>query len=235
MAAPRGHYLAEEAGRLAGVSGTTIGQWARRGYIRSSRADRPVRVYSYQDVAEAMIVHELFVQGVGRWAVRATVTRLRLELDSPWPLQKADLLVPAGRAPGRPARSLVVDSGGSQVDVVAGHPVLAGLDLVGVVSDLSRGGWAARTIPITHIEVDPVRLSGRPVIKGRRVPAELVAELAATTQGVDTLKHDYGLSSPEIEDARRWWHEACRLAGKGPPPGAAAEVPAGHAGAEHRS
>ncbi|HVA43307.1 MAG TPA: DUF433 domain-containing protein [Acidimicrobiales bacterium] len=209
----RGRYLADEVGRLAGVPGTTIGQWARRGYIPSSHSEANPRVYCYQDVAEAMVVHELFVQGVGRRAVRATVIRLRQELDTPWPLQKADLLVPAGRAPGRPARSVVVDSGESQMDVVAGHPVLAGLDLVGVVSDLSRGGWAARTIPITHIEVDPGRLSGRPVIKGRRVSAELVAELAATTQGVDTLKHDYGLSGPEIEDARRWWHEARRLAG----------------------
>ncbi|MHB1925337.1 MAG: DUF433 domain-containing protein [Acidimicrobiales bacterium] len=230
MAPPGGRYLAEEAGRLAGVPGTTIGQWARRGYIPSSHSASAPRVYCYQDVAEAMLVHELIVQGVSLRAIRATVVRLGRELDTPWPLQTADLLVPAGRAPGRPARSVVVDSGDTQTDVVAGHPVLAGLDLVGVVSDLSRGGWAARTIPITHIEVDPGRLSGRPVIKGRRVPAELVAELAATTQGVDTLKHDYGLSGPEIEDARRWWHEARRLAGEGPTPGSAAAAPAGPEG-----
>jgi len=209
---PRGRYLAEEAGRLAGVPGTTIGQWARRGYIRSTHSQANPRVYCYQDVAEAMVVHELIVQGVGLRAVRATVERLRAELDTPWPLQKAELLVPAGRSPGRSARSVVVDTDGAQVDVVADHPVLAGLDLVGVVSDLSRGGWAARTIPITSIEVDPARLSGRPVIRGRRVPAELVMGMAETTQGVDTLKHDYGLSAREIEDARRWWLEAQRLA-----------------------
>jgi uncharacterized protein (DUF433 family) len=209
---PRGRYLAEEAGRLAGVPGTTIGQWARRGYIASSHSDGPPRLYCYQDVAEAMVVHELIVQGGGLRSIRATVELLRVELETAWPLQKADLLVPAGRRPGRPARAVVVAAGGGQVDVVAGHPVLAGLDLVGVVSDLSRGGWAARTIRISHIEVDPDRLSGRPVIRGRRVPAELVAELAESTQGVDTLKHDYGLSGQEIEDARRWWREALRLA-----------------------
>ena len=211
---PRGRYLADEAGRLAGVPGPTIGQWARRGYIASSHGDGPPRLYCYQDVAEAMLVHELIVQGVSPRSIRAVAVRLQEELDTPWPLQNSRLLVPAARAPGRPARSLVVESDGAQTDLVAGHPVLSDLDLVGVVSDLSRGGWAARTIPISHIEVDPDRLSGRPVIRGRRVPAELVAELAQTTQGTDTLKHDYGLSGAEIDDARRWWVEARRLAGE---------------------
>jgi DNA-binding transcriptional MerR regulator len=50
---PRGHYLASEVGRLAGVSGQSIGQWARNGYLRSSQSDGPPRVYSFQDVAEA--------------------------------------------------------------------------------------------------------------------------------------------------------------------------------------
>lgn len=208
---PRGRYLAEEAGLLAGVPGRTIGQWARRGYIRSSHSSRRPRVYCYQDVAEAMVVHELLESGVSLRAVRAAVDQLRARLGTEWPLQRADLLVPAGRASGKPGRSVVVQSDEGQVDLVARHPVLAGLDLVGVVSDLSKGGWAARRIPVRHIQVDPDRLSGRPVIRGRRVPAQLVAELAGTAQGIDTLKHDYGLSAAEIDDARRWWAESRRL------------------------
>ena len=53
--AAHGHYLAGEAGLLAGVSGDRIGQWARWGYIRSSHSDGEPRVYSYEDVAEAMV------------------------------------------------------------------------------------------------------------------------------------------------------------------------------------
>ena len=53
---PVGHYLAREAGSLAGVSGDKIGQWARRGYIRSSQRTHVPRVYSFQDVAEAMVI-----------------------------------------------------------------------------------------------------------------------------------------------------------------------------------
>jgi DNA-binding transcriptional MerR regulator len=175
---PRGRYLAEEAGYLAGVPGTTIGQWARRGYIASSQSSGRPRVYCYQDVAEAMLVHELTVLSVRPRSIRAVVARLGEELGTPWPLQNSHLLVPAEPAPGRRSRSVVVEADGTQTDVVMGHLVLAGLDLVGVISDLSRGGWAARTIPITHIEVDPDRLSGRPVIRGRGVPARLVDKLA---------------------------------------------------------
>ncbi len=52
---PRGQFLSHVVGPLAGVSGQTIGQWARRGYIRSSQSSDAPRVYSYQDVAEAMV------------------------------------------------------------------------------------------------------------------------------------------------------------------------------------
>jgi len=209
---PRGHYLAEEAGRLAGVSGTTIGQWARRGYIRSSRSGGPPRVYSFQDVAEAMVVHELLARGVALRAVRAAVDRLRRHHGGDWPLQEAALLVPDGAHPDggrtrRPGATIVVEDEEGHIDLVSGQAVLAGLDLRRLASDLARGGWAAREIPsLRHIEVDPDRLSGRPVIRGKRVPVELAARMAETPQGADLLMHDYGLTRDEIEDARRWWH-----------------------------
>ena len=212
---PRGHYLAEEAGRLAGVSGTTIGQWARRGYIRSSRSAGPPRVYCFQDVAEAMVVHELVARGVGLRAVKAAADRLRAQGNADWPLQRSRLLVPGppggGRSATRRARTIVVEEDEGHTDLVSGHPVLAGLDLETLVADLGRGGWAAREIPsLRHIEVDPDRLSGRPVIRGKRVPAELAARMAETPQGVDLLMHDYGLTRDEVEDARRWWHAVLR-------------------------
>ena len=55
---------------LAGVSGDRIGQWARWGHIRSSRSEREPRVYSYEDVAEAMIVHELEELGADLPSIR---------------------------------------------------------------------------------------------------------------------------------------------------------------------
>jgi DNA-binding transcriptional MerR regulator len=88
---PHGHFLAGEAGELAGVSGTTIGQWARWGYIRSSQSDGDPRVYSVEDVAEAAIVSALLARGVRHRDIRRAVDRL----TGTWPLQDALLATTA--------------------------------------------------------------------------------------------------------------------------------------------
>jgi DNA-binding transcriptional MerR regulator len=90
MAAIHGHFLAAEVGELAGVSGTTIGQWARWGYIRSSVSGAEPRVYSVEDVAEAAIVGELLGRGVSHAHVRRAIERLRDEYGE-WPLSEAPL------------------------------------------------------------------------------------------------------------------------------------------------
>lgn len=198
---PRGHYLAHEAGRLAGVSGQKIGQWARRGYIRSSQSSETPRVYSFQDVAEAMVVHELLDRGIDHRAVRGAIESTRERWGYDWPLSNARLATTRGH---------VVHAGdGASYDV--GHrgwqqfePDLD--DLREVAAHLKRGGWAARALPdLSHIEVDPDRLSGRPVIRGTRVPAELVAELAAQPGGTEEAKEGYGVSDAELADAIVWW------------------------------
>jgi DNA-binding transcriptional MerR regulator len=94
---PHGHFLAGEAGELAGVSGSTIGQWARRGYIRASQSDGAPHVYSVEDVAEAAIVRALLERGVRHADVRRAIDRLRGY--GAWPLSEAPL---ATTAEGRP-------------------------------------------------------------------------------------------------------------------------------------
>jgi DNA-binding transcriptional MerR regulator len=96
---PHGRFLAGEAGDLVGVSGTTIGQWARRGYIRASRSTGDPHVYSLEDVAEAWVVHALLERGVGRADVRRTIAALGDE--RPWPLLGVPLATTDGDAPPR--------------------------------------------------------------------------------------------------------------------------------------
>ncbi|MDP9403463.1 MAG: DUF433 domain-containing protein [Actinomycetota bacterium] len=218
---PLGYYLAREVGRLAGVSGDRIGQWARRGYIRSSQSSGRPRVYSYQDVAEAMVVHELVLHKVRLSDIKAAISFVRESFGSGWPLSQAvatrSLSVPSGegqwtemagteglqRRPPRGKRPRLV-AGDTEMGTMAG--VLEGVDLHRIVSDLSRGGWAVRELPeLEHIEVDPERLSGRPVVRGSRVSAEFAGQLAATTDGRALLRDEYELTDDEIEDARRWW------------------------------
>lgn len=204
---PRGHYLAYEAGRLAGVSGDRIGQWARRGYIRSSQSTGRPRVYSYQDIAEAIVVHELFQRNVAPKAIKATINEVRDLHGYSWPLQHSKLKVPAPHPDARgQATAVVLVEEGRATDVAKPHPVLTDEDLVRVAADLERGGWAARDLPqLRHIEVDPDRLSGRPVVRGTRVPAEDAGRLATSADGERILREDYDLTDEEIADAREWW------------------------------
>lgn len=56
-----------------------------------------------------------------------------------------------------------------------------------------------------HVEMDPDRHSGDPVIRGRRVPAYIVAELASTPEGVLHACDSYNLTRAEVHGAREWW------------------------------
>lgn len=90
-----GRLLAADVGELAGVSGTTIGQWARRGLIRSSQSTGEPRVYAVEDVAEATVVADLLARGVPHAEVRRTIERLAGGYG-PWPLSEAPLATTAG-------------------------------------------------------------------------------------------------------------------------------------------
>ncbi|HEY8582301.1 MAG TPA: MerR family transcriptional regulator [Capillimicrobium sp.] len=84
-----GELSAGEVGELVGVSGTTVGQWARRGLIRSSQSDGDPRVYGVEDVGEAAVVAELLGRGVTHKAVHAAIARLRDGGQHDWPLSDA--------------------------------------------------------------------------------------------------------------------------------------------------
>jgi DNA-binding transcriptional MerR regulator len=89
VARVHGEFRAAEVGEMAGVSGTTVGQWARRGLIRSSQRDEEPRLYSVEDVAEAAIVRALIAAGVTHAEIHRAIARL----PGRWPLSAADLAV----------------------------------------------------------------------------------------------------------------------------------------------
>lgn len=86
---PHGSFLAAEAGELAGVSGTTLGQWARRGLIRSSVSEREPRRYAVEDVAEAAVVRALLEHGIGHAQIHRVIDALADR--GPWPLSQVAL------------------------------------------------------------------------------------------------------------------------------------------------
>jgi hypothetical protein len=215
-------YLAHEAGHLAGVGGDRVGQWARWGHIQASvsredprrerrggraggeRREAPRRerrggraggerresphLYGFEDVAEAIAVHELLECGLSLRGIRRAVEVLGG--PAAWPLANSGVHVVHGR--------LAVERGDELVDLLgSGAQEILPLDgRLDPVATLRRGGWPSRALGLECIEVDPERLGGRPVLKGRRIA---VAD-AVTFE--DPAEH--GLSTAAVEEARAW-------------------------------
>jgi uncharacterized protein (DUF433 family) len=154
-----------------------------------------------------MVVHALLDRGLKHAAIRQAIAWLRDQHGHAWPLTHAKrLMVPADYSTTSRGRSVVAGDGDDLIDVTTGDQVLPESDLMEIAEDLRRGGWAARNLELSHIEVDPDRLSGRPVITGTRVSAEDAARLANAPDGRRILQQEYGLTVPQINDAVTWWN-----------------------------
>lgn len=193
---PIGYYAAADVARLSGLSTRRVGSWAREGIIRPSVSRRP-NIYSYADAGEAILAHYLLEQGKSPREIKELVHHLRNEWG-PWPLANAPLK--------HDGSLCVIWDKERGVHVSAdkpGHEVLNKtlFNLKEIRQALSRGGWVSLKTPREHIEVDPDRHSGEPVIRGRRLSTSRVASLAAEPDGRKMLRHDFGLSKAEIDDA----------------------------------
>ncbi len=94
-----------------------------------------------------------------------------------------------------------------------GQTFLSFVELQNINQLLRRGGWALLDLPqVTRIEVDPDRLSGRPTIRDRRIPAEKVARIAQMPGGRRVLATGYDITKREAADAVRWYQRAQQLA-----------------------
>lgn len=170
-------------------------------------------MYSFQDAAEAMAVHELLDRGVPQREIRAAIENLR-ERYGDWPLTAADL-VTTGTGQGA-APFVGVREGGEVLH--ASHadgrqPFLLSFgDLRRIGQLLRRGGWVVRNLDIETIEVNPGKMGGVPTVRGRRIAAEQVARMAGEVDGRATLHDGYDLSDQEIDDAVKWYEAVSELA-----------------------
>jgi uncharacterized protein (DUF433 family) len=207
----RGIFSPFRAGALAGVSGNRIGQWARYGLITPSHfKGRPANLYEFRDVAEAIVVHWLVEKEFSYEAIHAAIERARAERFI-WPLQEAPIGVAQQTVTGDPRGTIVFElERGTYVDA---HDQLAlQPQMFERARDvLTRGGWIADRLKLTHIEVDPSKLNGVPVLRGRRWPLERVAQLAADEEGWAVLVGEYGLRPDEVEESTLWMDEALKL------------------------
>lgn len=192
---PIGYYTASDVARLAGVSARRVGQWARHEIILPSVSRRP-NIYSYADAGEAILAHYLVNEGKRPRDIRLMVERLREE-HGPWPLATAPL--------EHEGQMVVIRREDGLYDVAGQdeHKVISGtfIDLQAIRNALSYGGWVALDRQRKHIEVDPDRHSGDPVVRGRRLATSRVTQIASEPNGRKSLREDYGLSKAEIDDA----------------------------------
>lgn len=192
---PFRRYSTREVSYLTDVPPRRIGQWARRGCILRSRPDLPKYPYSYQDVAETLVVRKLLEKEIRFSDVRQAMTRLRDEFGA-WPLQVAPLQLDEYRR--------ILLKSDDLWDYTSG--------LRAISSALADGGWASVEEQLTQIAVDPAVMSGTPTIRGRRITAMFVGGMGATAEGRRILENDYGLGAEEIDQGRRWRAKALEYA-----------------------
>ncbi len=202
-----GYYTTADVARLSGMSPHRVARWARMGIIRHSISARP-NIYSYADVGEAILAHHLAEQGKKPGEIKELVEHLREEYG-PWPLGVAPI------EHDGPLCAMWDEDRRVHVSAdIPGHDLLKGtlLNLKGIREALSHGGWVSLKTPRKHIEIDPERHSGEPVIKGRRLSTQRVANLAAEPKGRVVLRNDFDLTDAEIDDAVGYERDLAALA-----------------------
>lgn len=208
-----GVYLPGRAGALAGVSGQSIGQWARNGLITPTVYEgRPANLYSYYDVAEAIVVRWLLSKNFEHKEIRSALSSVRDEWPQ-WPLLNAPLGI--GKQSDADRGGLVRQEGaGVYVDVggrAPGQMVIKPLMLRQAGHILRNGGWLSDELGLERIEVQPTKLGGQPSLKGRRWTVDHVAQIADDPEGRTVLEDDYALEPAEVDEAVAWTTAAAAL------------------------
>lgn len=148
-----GHYTADEAARLVGVSPRRTSRWSSYGIVPS--ISQHPSVYSYADVGEAILAHYLINLGWRPTHVKGLVERLRKKWGQ-WPLATAPLEHEGKLVVIKEGDNLVLDA----LDRIDNTVLHETLNLEEVRRALRRGGWVSLPEEREHIEVDPLRAAG---------------------------------------------------------------------------
>lgn len=215
-----GVYAAHRVGALAGVSGYTVGQWARYGLIRPSfRKGLPAHLYSFHDAAEAVVIHWLQDRGFSYARIHDAIDRVREEHPD-WPLLRAPLGIAQHAVEGDPRGLIVlrldegayVDTSVTARDEVGDEQITLRPELLDEARImLRRGGWIADQLELERIEVDPEKLGGAPSLRGHRWTVERVAQIGCDDEGKAILVEDYGLDARDVDESLAWVEAAAAL------------------------
>lgn len=192
-----GYFTAAETSRIARIPLSTLNFWARTGVIVPSQRTARPRLYSFQDLRDLRVAHELRGQGARRGEIKAVLEFLRsLPGSSSQRLAHAQLQVVGARVSYR----------NPELDIDPVEPSTGGQRVLAVpMAELDGEVRDGDLRPAERIAISPDVRGGTPVVAGTRVPAQLVAELV--DDGVprgEILDMYPSLSAADLDAAARW-------------------------------
>lgn len=206
----RGVYTPREASKLLGMRSATVRAW-----IKGRKSSGPVfrRDYdeldggevllSFQDLIELWVVDQLRRRGMPLQRIRKFSARAAelLETDHPFGTQRIKLYAEAEKL-----KTLVIEDDHGWTDLSDGQMLVKHVleDYFDHVDFDDKGRatlfWPkGRSVPVV---VDPHRCYGAPIIRGTRVPTEIVYELLRAGDSVELIANSYGLRVEDVEAAR---------------------------------
>lgn len=216
-------YTPRRLGALAGVSGNTIGQWARNDLIQPTvQKGLPSNLYSFFDAAEAIAVRWLRDSGFSYEQIHNAIEGARREDErvgkkhAAWPLSRSKIGLGRATAETKHDRGSIVlkdQSDGQYLDVTQGYDQIAFKPefWLAIEDVLRSGGWIARELRLKQIEVEPGLLGGQPTLAGTRWSVHHVALIAADEQGRCILQEQYELPDKGVRECVQWADAASRL------------------------
>jgi uncharacterized protein (DUF433 family) len=221
-------YSIKDAARFLLIPGTTLHAWVTgQTYVTKregrKRTDPVIRIaagrpplLSFWNLAEAYVLAGIRRHhGVSLQSTRRALAYVGRKLGHKRPLIEQDFLTNGAdlfieklvefAAEDVGVRALVNASRDGQLaarELLAATLKRVERDTHGLISRIYP--WAGQIEEPKHIEIDPRRAFGRPVVAGTSVPTEALAERFRAGDSLGEIARDFRLSAPVIESALRW-------------------------------
>jgi uncharacterized protein (DUF433 family) len=211
-------YGLAQVDRVLGLPGGTARRWIE-GYKRGGKRYPPVvrveptgsELVTWGEFVETRLLMEYRDAGVPIVNMRPAVERLREEFHWKYPLAHARPYVAAeGRELVREVQDEVGLERQLRIVVVRNNQLVLADPAERFTRSAEfrrRDGIVTMLLPhyeITEVVLDPLRQSGEPVIRGRRVPTEIISEQVRAGESLDSIAELYELPRHHVEQALRY-------------------------------
>jgi uncharacterized protein (DUF433 family) len=195
-----GFYSVGEAASITGVPPSTLHYWIRTDLVHASQATGRW-ILDFLDLRDVKVVAELRSAGAKLHKIRRAIDWLR-DYD-----EEVDRLLDANFYVNGNG-DVTWDEGGTGLALAAnrGGQICVKLSDINRSLGISAGpGKVLNMRPIPEVEINPAVRGGTPVVRGTRVPTELVSELVQSGYTKAEIVELYPSVPPEaIEAIARW-------------------------------